>query len=109
MNTASDILSYAKTHDIRLNAEDGQLKIDAPENELTDEFLESAKQHKSEILEVLTKEDRWDPELAAKGYVWCIDCKYFNGASCNHTDNPFHTVTKCPQAPRKCQWYEKKL
>ena len=57
MNTASDILSYAKTHDIRLNAEDGQLKIDAPENELTDEFLESAKQHKSEILEALTKKD----------------------------------------------------
>jgi len=62
MNTAADIFSYAQTHDINLNAEDGQLKIDAPETALTDEFLESAKQHKSEILEVLTKED---PELMA--------------------------------------------
>ena len=49
MNTASDILSYAKTHGISLNAEDGQLKIDALETALTDKFLESAKQHKPEI------------------------------------------------------------
>lgn len=55
MNTAADILSYAKTHDITLIAENGQIKIDAPETALTDEFLESAKQHKSEILEVLLK------------------------------------------------------
>jgi len=50
MNTAADILTYAKTHDIRINAKDGQLKINAPENELTDEFLESAKQHKPDLL-----------------------------------------------------------
>ena len=50
MNTAADILSYAQTHDINLIAEDGQLKIDAPETALTDDFLESAKQHKSELL-----------------------------------------------------------
>ena len=62
MNTAADIFSYAQTHDINLIAEDGRLKIDAPETALTDEFLESAKQHKSEILEALTKED---PELMA--------------------------------------------
>ena len=60
MNTAADILSYAKKHDIRLVADGGQIKIDAPKATLTSEFLESAKQHKSEILEVLTKED---PEL----------------------------------------------
>jgi len=53
--------------------------------------------------------DRWSPEFAAKGYVWCHDCKYFNNVSCNHADNPFNTVSKCPQAPRKCQWYEGKL
>jgi len=57
MNTAADILTYAQNHDIRLIADDGQIKINAPENVLTDEFLESAKQHKSEILEALTKED----------------------------------------------------
>jgi len=109
MNTATDILAYAKTHDISLIAEDGQLKIDAPETALTDEFLASAKQYKSEILASLTKEDRWHPELAAEGYIWCADCQHFNGVNCDHTDNPFHTVTKCPKAPRKCQWYEKKL
>jgi len=57
MNTAIDILTYAKTHDISLVAENGQLKIDAPETALTDDFLESAKQHKSEILEVLANKD----------------------------------------------------
>jgi len=62
MKTAADIFSYAQTHDINLIAEDGQLKIDAPETALTNEFLESAKQHKQEILKALTKED---PELMA--------------------------------------------
>ena len=50
MNTAADIFSYAQTHDINLIAEDGQLKIDAPETALTDDFLESAKRHKSDLL-----------------------------------------------------------
>jgi len=62
MNTAADIFCYAQTHDINLIAEDGQLKIDAPETALTDEFLESAKEHKQEILKALTKVD---PELMA--------------------------------------------
>jgi len=104
MNTAADILSYAKTHDINLIAEDGQLKIDAPETALTDDFLSSAKQYKGEIIKVLS--ERWNPELVVDGYVWCLDCKFFNGTNCEHTDNPFHTVNKCPQAPRKCHWYE---
>ena len=51
-------------------------------------------------------DERWDPELATEGYVWCLDCQHFNGVNCDHTDNPFHTVNKWPQAPRKCQWYE---
>jgi len=50
--------------------------------------------------------DRWNPELAGRGYVLCMDCQYFDGVNCNHTDNLFHTVTKCQRAPRKCQWYE---
>ena len=62
MNTAADIFCYAQTHDIKLIADEGQLKIDAPEKALTDEFLESAKEHKQEILKALTKED---PELIA--------------------------------------------
>ena len=104
MNTVDDVLSYAQTHNISLIAENGQLKIDAPKTALTDDFLESAKLHKSEILEVLTKEDRWSPELAEKGYVWCFDCKYWNSQTCSHPDNPFRK--QCAQAPRKCRWYE---
>jgi len=106
MNTAADILSYAKTHDINLIAEDGQLKIDAPETELTDEFLKTAKQYKSALIKELS-DGRWNPELVVEGYVWCLDCQHFNGVNCNHTDNPFHTVTKCSQVPRKCQWFNK--
>jgi len=48
----------------------------------------------------------WNPELADQGYVWCIDCQYFNGVNCDHTDNPFRTITKCKEAPRLCRWYE---
>jgi len=70
MNTAADILIYAQNHDIRLIADDGQIKINAPENVLTDEFLESAKQHKSEILDVLTKED---PKLMERISEACTD------------------------------------
>jgi len=50
MNTAQDILNYAQTYDIQMYAMDGQLKVNAPKEVLTDEFLESAKQHKSELL-----------------------------------------------------------
>jgi len=61
-----------------------------------------------EKLHTISKTDRWNPELAVEGYVWCLDCQHFNGVNCGHTDNPFHTVTKCPQAPRVCQWFEEK-
>ena len=47
--------------------------------------------------------DRWNPELAAQDYHWCYDCRYFD-QTCTHPDNPFRK--QCPQAPRKCQWYE---
>ncbi len=46
---------------------------------------------------------RWNPEMASQGYVWCLDCKNFNEA-CTHPDNPFRKQQ--PLAPRKCQWYE---
>lgn len=50
MNTARDIINYAETHNIQLSSRDGQLILNAPKEALTDEFIESAKQHKSEIL-----------------------------------------------------------
>ena len=51
----------------------------------------------------ITGDGRWNPELAAQDYHWCYDCRYFN-QTCTHPDNPFRK--QCPQAPRKCQWYE---
>jgi len=51
----------------------------------------------------ISGDDRWNPELAAQGYHWCYDCRYFD-QTCTHPDNPFRK--QCPQAPRKCQWYE---
>ena len=103
MNTASEIISYADEHNIHLTARGGQLVLNATKEALTDEFLSTAKQHKAEILNVIT--ERWNPEMADEGYVWCLDCKHFDDVNCNHTENPFRTVTKQPLAPRKCQWY----
>lgn len=48
--------------------------------------------------------ERWNPELAKEGYVWCLDCQYFNNVNCNHPDNPFRS--QGAQAPRKCHWYD---
>ena len=108
MNTARDIISYAEQHDIHISTNEGQLILNAPKEALTDDFLESAKQYKSALIKELS-DGRWNPELVIEDYVWCLDCQHFNGVNCNHTDNPFHTVTKCPQAPRKCQWYEENV
>ena len=55
MNSVREIFAYAEANHISIITEDGNLKIEAPETALTDEFLESAKQHKAELLEVLLK------------------------------------------------------
>jgi len=56
-------------------------------------------------LKVAQDIERWNPELASEGYVWCQDCRLFNGFNCNSNDNPFKTVEKQPAVPRKCQWF----
>ena len=63
--------------------------------------------HRTSILEELGSSARWNPELALDGYVWCLDCQYFNGLNCDHLDNPFKTIVKQPAAARNCHWYEK--
>jgi len=55
-----------------------------------------------------SESERWDPELADEGYVWCQDCQFFNGFNCDSNDNPFMTVEKQPAVARKCQWYAEK-
>ena len=101
MNSALDLLEYAAKHKIMVAVDGEQIKL---EGQFTDEFLETARQCKSELLKALS--ERWDPELADDGYVWCLDCMHWNGQTCVHTDNPFRKQQ--PLAPRKCQWYEEK-
>ena len=108
MNIAAEILDYASKHKIDIVVYGEQIKLEAIEGEITDEFLETAKQHKSALIKELS-DGRWNPELVAEGYVWCFDCQHWGGGACAHPDNPFRTVTKCPQVPRKCQWFEVKL
>ncbi len=57
MNTARDILSYAASHDIYLSVNGEELKVNAPKEALTDEFLRSAKAHKIELLETLLQRE----------------------------------------------------
>jgi len=104
MSTAQDILNYARSNDIQLATKDGQLVINAPKTAFIDEFLISAKQHKVELLEILTTSSkRWNPELSTIGYVWCFDCIYWNDA-CSHPKNYFRK--QCGHVPRKCHWFE---
>ena len=70
MNTASDILSYAVAHDIHLFANGDELKVNAPKEALTDEFLQSAKQHKTEILNAIS--DCWYPKIMARVSEACV-------------------------------------
>lgn len=51
-----------------------------------------------------TGDGRWDADYAAKGYVWCLDCRHWGSTACGHPDNPFRRQQ--PLAPRKCQWFE---
>ena len=88
-----------------------RLKTEFSENNLHRELTKPTKAPSvsfvsNEIGRISEMRDRWNPELAAVGYVWCIDCQYFNGVNCDHTDNPFRTITKCKEAPRLCRWYE---
>jgi len=50
MNSAIEILNYASKHKIDIVVDGEQIKLEAIEGKITDEFLESAKKHKPEIL-----------------------------------------------------------
>ncbi len=56
MNNAAEILNYATKHKINIAVDGEQLKLDAIEGEITNEFLQSAKAHKVEILETLSQQ-----------------------------------------------------
>ncbi len=57
MNTARDVMRYAEQHDIRLISENGELILNAQKEVLTEEFLQSAKVHKIELLATLSQQE----------------------------------------------------
>jgi len=101
----ADALTQLESQGINITVKGHKLVVIGPVP-LSDEQRTYLRTHRSSILEVLLHPERWNPEMAAGGYVWCLDCQHFDGVNCNHTDNPFHTVAKQPLAPRKCQWFE---
>jgi len=54
MNTAQEILTYAKQHHISLEFNGEKLVMEAPRNLLTEQFLSEVKEHKTELIRVLT-------------------------------------------------------
>ena len=106
MSAAQKFITDAALHNIELSVIENQLIMDGVKAEVKDKFLSKAKEHKPEIIKAL--KERWNPELSAKGYQWCFDCKNWSGQSCTSKDNPYAEVEKCPQAARICKWYEVK-
>jgi len=54
MNTAQEILTYARQHHIHLEGNGEKLVMEAPSNLLTEKFLSDVKKHKTELIQVLT-------------------------------------------------------
>jgi len=54
MNTAQEILTYAKQHHIHLEGNGEKLVMEAPSNLLTEQFFSEVKKHKTELIRVLT-------------------------------------------------------
>lgn len=104
MTAIAEILTYAEQHQIQLSIHGDKLKIKSLNGEVPAEFVEKAKTHKPEIMQVL--QERWNPELAADGYVWCLDCTHWDGTNCTHKDNPY--IEQEPKCPRYCKWYRAK-
>ncbi len=54
MNTAHDILTYAKQHHIHMEFNGEKLVMKAPSNLLTEQFISEVKKHKAELIQALT-------------------------------------------------------
>jgi len=53
MNTAQDILTYARQRHIHLEGNGERLVVEAPGNLLTEQFLGEVKKHKAELIQAL--------------------------------------------------------
>ena len=105
MAVATEILDQLCRSGVRLRTEGSRL-IAESKSPLTDDTRALIRRHKPDLLREISRPagGRWDPEMAAAGYVWCLDCQHWGGSACGHPDNPFRHQQ--PLAPRKCRWYE---
>jgi len=60
MNTAIDVLTYAKQHHIHLEFNGEKIVMEAARNLLTEKFISDVKEHKTELIRVLTTSE---PEI----------------------------------------------
>ena len=98
-------LATLTDHGLHVEAQGDKLIV-SPASGLNDELRAFIRGHKPDLIQELTRagDGRWDPDYATKGYVWCLDCRHWNGRTCGHGDNPFRNQQ--PLAPRKCRWFE---
>ena len=99
----AETLSQFDAIGINIFVNDEKLIVTSP-IQLTNLQRSFLRTHRASILEVLLRPERWNPELAVKGYVWCLDCQHWGGTACTHTDNLFRSQQ--PLTPRKCHWHE---
>ncbi len=64
---ATQILDQLKSARAVVRADDNDLFVDAPSSVLTDEFIEKLRQHKTELLELLSR----DPRISAQPCPTC--------------------------------------
>ena len=72
-----------------------------PADRLDDQLRDYIRKNKPVLMQELS--GRWNAELAADGYVWCMDCAHWNGEDCTHKDNPYREHE--PKCARFCKWY----
>lgn len=101
MNQAIDLIAECARAGIALAADGDRIVIDGPASAVPDDLVEKIRARKPELMRALVS--RWNPELAADSYVWCLDCRHWSGTACRHPDNAFREQQ--PLAPRKCRWY----
>lgn len=101
-----ELIAECARRRIHLEAAGDNLRYEAPKGALTPDLTERIRACKGGLLQAL--QSRWNPELAAEGYVWCLDCRHYRGQrgqlyGCNHPDNPYRKQE--PRVPRYCRWF----
>lgn len=114
MSRVAELIEEVQRHGGRLIPDSDGIRVRAPAP-LPDDLMERLRARKPDLIRELRAAapvGHWDPELAADGYVWCVDCRHWGGGGvdcpdagpgCTHPDNAFRQQQ--PLAPRKCRWF----